>query len=173
MQRKRLKSSFGCDSCRARRKKCDETKPACKNCVRLGRRCSYLESIPDRGPIQRQDIPDLPVVTEEFISSFPDAGAATGPRTADHSAWWQTVGPEVGEMVRLFTSATHPRLASAVSNLESVIISGVWHGWASLLSRFDIPQRVVALDRNAQSAGHGVIARIVFMYYNTLLDEVR
>lgn len=83
------------------------------------------------------------------------------------------MGPEVGEMVRLFTSATHPRLASAVSNLESVIISGVWHGWASLLSRFDIPQRVVALDRNAQSAGHGVIARIVFMYYNTLLDEVR
>lgn len=115
----------------------------------------------------------MPVVTEEFISSFSDAGPSTAPRTADHSTWWQIVTPEKDNVVGLFSRDTPHRLASAVSDLESIIISGVWQGWASLLPRLDVPQRVVDLDKHLQSAGHGTIARIVFMYYNCLLDDVR
>ncbi|KAH6877204.1 hypothetical protein B0T10DRAFT_520753 [Thelonectria olida] len=36
------RSRTGCRSCRERRKKCDEKKPACTSCVRLGRRCEPL-----------------------------------------------------------------------------------------------------------------------------------
>ncbi|KAI1204560.1 uncharacterized protein F4807DRAFT_446377 [Annulohypoxylon truncatum] len=34
-----VRGTTGCRTCRARRKKCDEQKPACTACVRLGRRC--------------------------------------------------------------------------------------------------------------------------------------
>lgn len=36
-------ASRGCITCRERRVKCDETKPACKECIRLGRRCAGYE----------------------------------------------------------------------------------------------------------------------------------
>ncbi|KAK6714771.1 hypothetical protein SNK04_005703 [Fusarium graminearum] len=35
------RSKTGCASCRSRRKRCDEQKPQCNNCINLGRVCSY------------------------------------------------------------------------------------------------------------------------------------
>ncbi|RAH44651.1 Zn(II)2Cys6 transcription factor domain-containing protein [Aspergillus brunneoviolaceus CBS 621.78] len=38
-----IRSRDGCTSCRKRRTKCDEEKPACGTCVRLGKECEYLK----------------------------------------------------------------------------------------------------------------------------------
>ncbi|KAG8352713.1 hypothetical protein FVEN_g9401 [Fusarium venenatum] len=35
------RSKTGCSSCRTRRKRCDEQRPECNNCINLGRVCSY------------------------------------------------------------------------------------------------------------------------------------
>ena len=35
------KSKFGCDNCKRRRVKCDETKPSCQKCQRMGLTCVY------------------------------------------------------------------------------------------------------------------------------------
>ncbi|KDN47017.1 hypothetical protein RSAG8_03794, partial [Rhizoctonia solani AG-8 WAC10335] len=46
------RSTTGCGTCKARRKKCDETHPKCQACTRLGLECSgyqYIESTPGKG----------------------------------------------------------------------------------------------------------------------------
>lgn len=40
--RKRSYSRAGCDECKRRKMKCDELKPHCFNCTRLGKACNYL-----------------------------------------------------------------------------------------------------------------------------------
>lgn len=41
MRREPLKSKFGCDRCKLRRKKCDEQRPVCDTCARLNLICKY------------------------------------------------------------------------------------------------------------------------------------
>ncbi|KAH6670136.1 hypothetical protein B0J14DRAFT_112042 [Halenospora varia] len=40
------KTRTGCTQCKGRRIKCDETKPACVNCVRYHVQCSYVQTFP-------------------------------------------------------------------------------------------------------------------------------
>lgn len=42
-----LKSKKGCLTCLARKKKCDEAKPICGHCARLGLACVRRETAPD------------------------------------------------------------------------------------------------------------------------------
>ncbi|GKZ26478.1 hypothetical protein AbraIFM66951_003628 [Aspergillus brasiliensis] len=46
--RRKLRVTTGCQTCRARRVKCDETKPSCKNCGKKNRRCVYDNKAPSR-----------------------------------------------------------------------------------------------------------------------------
>lgn len=41
--RQRLKSKLGCLTCKARRKKCDETRPVCFDCLRFKKECVWIE----------------------------------------------------------------------------------------------------------------------------------
>lgn len=43
--KKHTKSHFGCNACKQRKVKCDESKPVCRNCVRLRLECVYLSSL--------------------------------------------------------------------------------------------------------------------------------
>lgn len=47
---RRSRTKSGCLACRARRKKCDEQKPACRSCDRLQLDCSWPVSTSDDGP---------------------------------------------------------------------------------------------------------------------------
>ncbi|KAH8552980.1 fungal-specific transcription factor domain-containing protein [Umbelopsis sp. PMI_123] len=49
---KRKRLTQACDVCRRKKIKCDGTKPACANCVRMKQECSYLPSNKKRGPRQ-------------------------------------------------------------------------------------------------------------------------
>jgi hypothetical protein len=44
-RRQHSKSRSGCTVCKKRRIKCDETKPACRQCVNFGRKCSFLSTV--------------------------------------------------------------------------------------------------------------------------------
>jgi hypothetical protein len=55
-RRHHSKSRTGCTVCKKRRIKCDETKPACRQCVDYGRQCTYLNTglqAVAGGPLQR------------------------------------------------------------------------------------------------------------------------
>lgn len=55
MKRLPLKSRLGCSKCKARRVKCDEQKPVCGHCARLGFACRWV--VPDKRTAQA-DPPD-------------------------------------------------------------------------------------------------------------------
>lgn len=114
----------------------------------------------------------MPILTQEFISSFPETKSATATRTADHSVWWEKISHDEDNIVAIFNAHAPHKLASAVDNLESAIISGVWHGWASLLPKHDVPQQVFDLDKSLRATGQGIVARTVFTYYYFLLNDV-
>ncbi|ORX90894.1 hypothetical protein K493DRAFT_304519 [Basidiobolus meristosporus CBS 931.73] len=47
---KKPRASRACDTCRKKKVKCDNEKPACSNCVAYGYECTYLEKQKKRGP---------------------------------------------------------------------------------------------------------------------------
>ncbi|KAJ5287851.1 hypothetical protein N7478_003537 [Penicillium angulare] len=58
--RSHKRSRLGCFTCRLRRKKCDETHPACKSCTNLNVKCEYKRPIwwgsPDQRRMQKERI---------------------------------------------------------------------------------------------------------------------
>lgn len=115
----------------------------------------------------------MPVVTKEFLSSIQEMEPAVVTRTADYSVWWQTITPDDTGVVRLFEGGATHGLAIPASDLESVIISGVSHGWPSLQSENGVPQSVIDLDKFLHSTGYGIVTRIVGIWYFCLLNDVR
>jgi cholestenol Delta-isomerase len=60
----------GCQTCKIRRKKCDETKPFCRRCVSTGRQCDgYATNIPTKPRIQTVTV----VVEQKPPSPSPDS----------------------------------------------------------------------------------------------------
>ncbi|KAI9151333.1 sugar transporter [Paramyrothecium foliicola] len=47
-----------CSACRERKIRCDEAKPSCSRCKRLGLSCSYMETISSRKALYAQDLTD-------------------------------------------------------------------------------------------------------------------
>ncbi|CAI7651500.1 unnamed protein product [Penicillium palitans] len=67
----------GCQACKIRRKKCDETYPSCLKCTNTGRVCEYVET-PDRRKRGMRDI--------QVISPAPNTAPNAAPYAAPHSA---------------------------------------------------------------------------------------
>ncbi|KAF4764383.1 hypothetical protein HAV15_001646 [Penicillium sp. str.  len=67
----------GCQACKIRRKKCDETYPSCLKCTNTGRVCEYVET-PDRRKRAMRD--------RQVISPAPNAAPNAAPNTAPYSA---------------------------------------------------------------------------------------
>ncbi|KAH8738426.1 hypothetical protein BGZ61DRAFT_489336 [Ilyonectria robusta] len=61
VRRPHRKSRRGCRPCKASRIKCDESQPACSNCIRKEIKCNYFETVrtTTSGPKQRIRIPPL------------------------------------------------------------------------------------------------------------------
>lgn len=91
----------GCLTCKVRRKKCDETKPACERCIRTGRKCDgyvSVQSAPtstaaDRSPVtsgtlvsQDSSVVVLPVSEEiDHIQRTAEIHSDSGYGTTDNS----------------------------------------------------------------------------------------
>ncbi|KAE9375780.1 hypothetical protein N431DRAFT_207276 [Stipitochalara longipes BDJ] len=74
------KSRFGCLSCKKRRIKCDEAKPACKRCIDSGVACSGYFSAPaaDAQPqlTKTKKLPLIPRVAERLTATCPPSQLA-------------------------------------------------------------------------------------------------
>ncbi|KDN38995.1 hypothetical protein RSAG8_09152, partial [Rhizoctonia solani AG-8 WAC10335] len=99
------RSTTGCGTCKARRKKCDETHPKCQACTRLGLDCSgyqYIESTPGKGkkprtkldplqpPIGRGAAASTPSRREPVISNPSGLGSLLDTSTGDSRAGMKT-----------------------------------------------------------------------------------
>lgn len=53
LARYRLKSKLGCLTCKARKKKCDETRPVCNDCLRFKKECVWADQTMSRPEIRK------------------------------------------------------------------------------------------------------------------------
>ncbi|PWY74343.1 hypothetical protein BO70DRAFT_364317, partial [Aspergillus heteromorphus CBS 117.55] len=61
--RPNARSRQGCWTCRAKKVKCDEERPQCQRCQRLGRQCDYAPR--SRKPYTKKSRPDSPLQTHQ------------------------------------------------------------------------------------------------------------
>ncbi|PVI00093.1 hypothetical protein DM02DRAFT_642649 [Periconia macrospinosa] len=116
------KPSKGCDMCKSRRIKCDETKPICNNCIKSGRRC--------------------PGYREEFDIMFRDENKAMAKKVRNSSRRRgqssRSVTPSSPHGSPLPTSYTDPQLdqleAPPFPDVPVNLGHSVWH---SLLSNLE------------------------------------
>lgn len=107
-RRGHFKSRLGCYSCKRRRVKCDESRPECSPCRRLGLHCVYpvVDSVTtvalSRNPsiIQLKDL--------RFLHQFLTAGFPTLPLQGE-KVWWECAAMSHKVSTRSLSSITRLR----------------------------------------------------------------
>ncbi|KAJ5095510.1 hypothetical protein NUU61_004866 [Penicillium alfredii] len=81
-RRSHKKSRTGCEQCKVRRVKCDETRPECSNCTYRDLHCTYAKIAKDPAP----DSPAAPAVPDDSLhQGFPDKKQPQGPEAHDRN----------------------------------------------------------------------------------------
>ncbi|KAJ3492653.1 hypothetical protein NLG97_g5246 [Lecanicillium saksenae] len=127
------KTKTGCKTCRIRRVKCDEGRPACKKCISTGRTCDGYETpaAPSGSP------PSLS--TDQLMRLLDQPAHASGPiyggsSRAEKEAFFRfynlTVKQVAGKTDTMFWKINLPQLSQAVRKLAQEIPSdkdGLWN----------------------------------------------
>ncbi|KAI8623729.1 hypothetical protein F5Y19DRAFT_457260 [Xylariaceae sp. FL1651] len=69
-RRSRPKSHSGCKTCKSRKIKCDERKPACGNCTKRNVECDFVASGPRCPPSRTSAFPDLNLEDLELLHNY-------------------------------------------------------------------------------------------------------
>ncbi|KAF2099830.1 hypothetical protein NA57DRAFT_55770 [Rhizodiscina lignyota] len=75
-RRQHTKSRHGCNTCKQRKVRCDQTRPICENCTRLKRECSYPETIIS-GPYTQSHEPSAASASSSKDAGFGDVSSIT------------------------------------------------------------------------------------------------
>jgi hypothetical protein len=73
------KSRAGCDTCKRRRVKCDETTPICGNCVQRGDKCNYSNALVTTAKVKK-------ALASTTISPFASPGTITSYPLFEHNS---------------------------------------------------------------------------------------
>ncbi|KAK4232613.1 hypothetical protein QBC38DRAFT_352125 [Podospora fimiseda] len=114
-RRGHTKSRRGCFNCKKRKVKCQETRPECESCVRIGLVCTYPET-------QR----DLVLASSSSSSSLPSSSALSAMSS------WPTPTIFTGDDMRFF----HHFLVAAFPPLP-LCGEKIWHDAAALSHKYD------------------------------------
>ncbi|KAL4935276.1 hypothetical protein BDV06DRAFT_207346 [Aspergillus oleicola] len=143
-----VRSRNGCKSCRERRTKCDEQKPSCGTCTRLGRKCEYVhrdfkfrtvtgpasEDVSAPVVFQALDVTPTEIHHQEGADNIhiPSIDLVHSlqhtERDVFYSAYWEDVClPAVHPMFRPITASAwqHPMLRDAILALSSCNLSRI------------------------------------------------
>ncbi|KAJ5320225.1 hypothetical protein N7508_000508 [Penicillium antarcticum] len=111
----RKRATQACHTCRLRRTKCDNTRPACASCVRLGAECSYqqidpstfdsaslaiLKRIDDLESLIQSKSNDVPVAPSNSISSTSPISFSIGSSVIDQKAQWKPSFINIDEVLK-------------------------------------------------------------------------
>lgn len=117
------RSRKGCITCRQRRKRCDEGKPTCENCVRVNVACEY--AVPTQVPCKKRRVKDKHT-TPEVLSPMCDAW--------DGLDFLHMQGPSM-EMQPLFQSSTPAfALSNPVTSEQRFLLSYYIHTFVPTFS---------------------------------------
>ncbi|KAH6972150.1 hypothetical protein BKA56DRAFT_620719 [Ilyonectria sp. MPI-CAGE-AT-0026] len=85
------KSRKGCHSCKTRKIKCDEQHPSCRNCIKRGIQCDFLQSEDTPTPVSVPANLDL-----ELLHHFTISTASTLSTETQVRDLWRVVVPQIG-----------------------------------------------------------------------------
>ncbi|KAH7024185.1 hypothetical protein EDB80DRAFT_699290 [Ilyonectria destructans] len=91
----RTKSRKGCQSCKARKVKCDEQRPSCLNCIKRGTRCDFLTSQTPTTP--SVTTPNLELELLHHFTVSTSSTLTTEPQVRD---LWRVLVPQIGFSTR-------------------------------------------------------------------------
>ncbi|OQD98654.1 hypothetical protein PENVUL_c069G01832 [Penicillium vulpinum] len=98
----RKRATQACQTCRLRRTKCDNTRPSCASCVRLGAECSYQQFCPstfDSASLAiLKRIDDLETLIQTKVKDPPPVALSnvlsTSPSSTSHNIWSPVIDQE-------------------------------------------------------------------------------
>lgn len=100
---KAKRSKHGCRTCRRRRKKCDETRPTCLGCRKLGIECEGYErpliwgnGIASRGKLKGATVPTIEMWAPSKGRKGSEAGKKTSPEVRRGKVGEKSAGEEFG-----------------------------------------------------------------------------
>ncbi|KAJ5747659.1 uncharacterized protein N7511_009355 [Penicillium nucicola] len=111
----RKRATQACHTCRLRRTKCDNTRPACASCVRLGAECNYqqidhstfdsaslaiLKRIDDLESLIQSKANDLPALPSNCIPSTSPISFSIGSSVIDQQAQWKPSFINIDEVLK-------------------------------------------------------------------------
>ncbi|EMC95825.1 hypothetical protein BAUCODRAFT_505599 [Baudoinia panamericana UAMH 10762] len=153
LKKSHKKSRTGCDTCKQRRVKCDETRPSCKNCLLRGIKCRYSKRLCTADPV---DAPtrkiDANHSTSPGSSSSPDCenGAALAASPVNLG------GIDDAELSRYYFEYTLHTFTRSCVRQES---SWAWHIF------------VPSLAYSTETVRHGMLALAAMSRYYAARDD--
>lgn len=164
--RSRLRSTTGCSPCKRRRKKCDEHRPICHACTRIKIQCVWNDN--SQYPIEHRNV----LGNALGLPSY-ELTEWTGLATADFVAIDSEIYPQISNL-RTFIerSSTEDEEHSTLSalDMENLIVKGIATQWQSVHHRM---HDLMFLDRHIKSCGHGIAARLAFVWLFYKMTEVQ
>ncbi|KAI5288885.1 hypothetical protein KEM52_000991, partial [Ascosphaera acerosa] len=126
------RSKHGCRTCRRRRKKCDETRPTCLGCRKLGLECEGYErpliwgnGIASRGKLKGATVPTMdmwkPTTGTKRRGSTKKARSTAGPASTAESS--SMAGPSPETTTELIPSKQLPASSTILPGFESIQLS--------------------------------------------------
>lgn len=128
-RRPHTKTRHGCNTCKARKVRCDEEKPICRNCTRGNRECSYPEHLLTLSNVvvNTTDAQDqvFPLRDMELLHQYTSSTYALMSPEVDHYWIWQVYVPKLAFQHRfllhgiLASTALHRRYLAPESEKEA------------------------------------------------------
>ncbi|OQU99645.1 Fungal Zn2-Cys6 binuclear cluster domain-containing protein [Cladophialophora immunda] len=78
------RSRTGCSSCLSASRKCDETKPTCQRCTRLGFRCNYERPLRWKNAVLTGNVPSNVIISDRHEGGSPQWPREKSPARSNH-----------------------------------------------------------------------------------------
>lgn len=166
----RVKSHNGCMRCRTRRKKCDETKPVCQACRRLGLFCSWRSL--DKALPRDSAVQDETQTTQAPFRATPQQPSLRLPDFVSARRSVEDKTSAVEDLVHETNTLDSSLNDRDPCSLRGLVVQGVREGWHTILDH-RTARYMMDMDRAMESFGHGQAARIGMLCLILTLHTVR
>ncbi|KAK1990114.1 hypothetical protein LX36DRAFT_621227 [Colletotrichum falcatum] len=158
----------GCSTCKARRVKCDETRPSCRRCTAAGKVCDARVNCSEScSPGPRPPLPSPPTPSVSLARCNTHAGlAGLSPSNKRHFEWF--VREASGRLPGMFRSPYWKRLVLQASSTEpavlyAILALGAAHEKESSTAE---PCRRAKPDEGGEPESPGTAGRLCLQLYN-------
>ncbi|TDZ48423.1 Aspercryptin biosynthesis cluster-specific transcription regulator atnN [Colletotrichum trifolii] len=146
----------GCITCKIRKVKCDENKPACNRCLTTGRKCDGYQHIAELPPPKSS----VSVANNLLHRTFPGVGPSNDHEGRALQYFCETVGP-------FLSGAVDPYFWTHVVMQFSTFEPSVRHSLVAISSLYE------QIEGQEQAGLHPPDQRFALQHYNAAINELK